>query len=178
VRGLIGLSIIVLDIGAGVTVWLKSPHHPAEAIAIAQEFVARLQVHDFARAYELTAKKQLVGMSLTEFEQNAQREFCTVTRVAGMAPFQSNGNRLRRRVYRLEVEMPELDGAIGLRFSSHPPAQGPRQWEIYNFSKPRRLNVATPLKAVDRPSRPRRAIRCRTPAWMAGSWLRRAVWHL
>jgi hypothetical protein len=135
VRSLIGLAIIVLGIGAAVTVWLKSAHHPSEAIALAQEFVARLQAHDFARAYELTAKNQLVGRSANEFEQIAQRQFCTVTGVAGTAPFQSNGNRLRRRVYGLEVEMPELqvefDGRclfqVTLRHKSH------RQWEIYNF---------------------------------------------
>ena len=135
IRSLAGLLIILLGIGAGATVWLKSAHYPSEAIALAQEFVARLRAHEFARAYELTAKNQLVGRDPNEFEQIAQHQFCPVTRLAGTTPFQSNGSRLRRRVYGLEVEMPELhvefDGGCLFQVTLRHKVRG--QWEIYNF---------------------------------------------
>jgi hypothetical protein len=73
-------------------------------------------------------KKSTGGQNSAEFEQKAQREFCTVARVAGTAPFQSNGNRLRRRVYGLEVGMPELhvDFDGGCLFQR-------KQWEFTLF---------------------------------------------
>jgi hypothetical protein len=70
-----------------------------------------LWAHNFSRAYEQTAKNQLVGRNSNEFEQIAKRQFC-VTRLAGMAPFQFNGNRLRRRMYGLEVETPQLQRRV------------------------------------------------------------------
>jgi hypothetical protein len=72
--------------------WLKAEHRPDEAIAVAQAFVDQL---------------------------NARGEGCRVDRLVGIAPFQTNGNRLRRWVSGRGVEVPELqmefDGACPLR---------------------------------------------------------------
>ncbi|WP_457337513.1 hypothetical protein [Rhizobacter sp. P5_C2] len=72
--------------------WLKAEHRPVEAIAVAQAFVDQL---------------------------NARGEGCRVDRLVGIAPFQTNGNRLRRWVSGRGVEVPELqmefDGACPLR---------------------------------------------------------------
>ena len=72
--------------------WLKAEHKPAEAIAVAQNFVDQL---------------------------NARGEGCRIDRLIGIAPFQTNGNRLRRWVSGRGVDEPELqmefDGACPLR---------------------------------------------------------------
>jgi len=72
--------------------WLKAEHKPAEAIAVAQNFVDQL---------------------------NARGEGCRIDRLVGISPLQTNGNRLRRWVSGRGVDEPELqmefDGACPLR---------------------------------------------------------------
>jgi hypothetical protein len=82
----------IMGLAAAGFVWMKAEHRPAEAIAVAQAFVDQL---------------------------NVRGEGCRVDRLVGIAPFQTNGNRLRRWVSGRGVDEPELqmefDGACPLR---------------------------------------------------------------
>jgi hypothetical protein len=87
----VAMLSIAVTAAAGFA-WLKAEHRPAEAIAVAQNFVDQL---------------------------NARGEACRVDRLVGIAPIQTNGNRLRRWVSGRRVEEPQLqmefDGACPLR---------------------------------------------------------------
>lgn len=103
------LVLALVVVGVAAMIWLKSEHEPNAAIRVAQAFVEHLHAGEFAQAYELTVKNNgYVGTTAAEFERIARRQFCGVQRLVSTFPFQSNGNRLRRRLAGTEVEMPEV----------------------------------------------------------------------
>ena len=94
---------------AGGAWWLRSEHVPEEAKGVAQQFLRLLAANQFGEAHELTVEGGAIGRTPAELEAMARRELCRVDRVASTFPFQSNGNRLRRRFSGVEVEMPRVE---------------------------------------------------------------------
>ena len=96
--------------------WARSQHNPTAAIRVASNFVNSLHRGDLESAYELTVRTGDVGSSFKEFSAIADREWfghiramnISDIRTRAIFPFQSNGNRLRRRLSGRFVEMPVL----------------------------------------------------------------------
>jgi len=126
---------LLLLIGCGV-IWLKAEHEPMAARQVAEEFLVKLQAGDFRGAHELTLKNTLVGKTAQDLARVSQRQLCKVTRLASTSPFQSNGNRMRRRALGMEVEMPEVrvefEGACLLGVTVRHTASG--SWKVFNFA--------------------------------------------
>ena len=138
-RGAIVVALVFILAVIASAIGLKAEHAPRAAINVAQEFLDRLQAKEFAQAHELTVKNNgYVGATPAELERITQRQLCKVTRVAGTSPFQSHGNRLRRRLAGAQVEMPEVrvefaEGACLLGVTVR--YIGAEQWKVYYFAR-------------------------------------------
>lgn len=88
--------------------WARSAHTPADAIEVAQDFLRKLEAQQFSQAFELTVKQGYVGQTPEELRDIAKRELCRIDGLAYTAPFQSNGNRIRRLIAGREVDMPQV----------------------------------------------------------------------
>ncbi len=72
------------------------------------EFLRLLKARELDKAYELTTKAGLVGADAAAFQKKVAGECLEGRGVSYMFPPQTNGNRLRRWIYRRDVEMPEV----------------------------------------------------------------------
>ena len=104
------IAMLILTMSLLASFWLKSAHKPAQAIQTAQEFLGHLQAKAFNNAYALTMRSNLVGKTALELELITKQQLCSEKPLlfAWTAPFQSNGNRLRRLLSGREVEMSEV----------------------------------------------------------------------
>ena len=133
------LWVLIVLVACGITGWwLRAQHTHTEAIDTATRFVAAVRAGRHDQAFDLTLKaKGLAGRTLAEFEQR------TVRQVMGGAPmvihetspFQSNGNRLRRWLTGVEIEMPEITvhmdlGALPVKVALRRDADG--HWRVFN----------------------------------------------
>lgn len=91
-----------------LAVWLKSEYTPSGAVQVSEAFIQKLEAKQFEQAFELTVKQGYVGRTPNELRDISGRELCKIDRRASTFPFQSNGNRLRRLVTGMEVEMPQV----------------------------------------------------------------------
>ena len=115
--------------------WLKLPNDLAEPSQVATDFLNLLKRGEFDRAHEMTLKNSYVGTTPKELKAVSARQLCTIVRIARTFPFQTNGNRLRRWVLGLDVEMSEVyidfEGQCLLGVSLHRNSHG--QWKVFNF---------------------------------------------
>jgi hypothetical protein len=113
------LSKRVLGTAAGVSVlacaivggwWLKAGYVPSQPIRVAQAFVADMEAGQFAQAYELTMKNTYTGRTVSELADIYRLNRChsQAEQVLWTFPFQSNGNRLRRKLTGRAVDMPKI----------------------------------------------------------------------
>jgi hypothetical protein len=93
----------------GAWAWLRSQYVAQEQIELAERFVELLRSQRLAEAYELTMKTRMELPTKEDFAEFAPRQICGAFKLVEVFPFQSNGNRLRRRITGREVEIPELD---------------------------------------------------------------------
>jgi hypothetical protein len=93
----------------GAWAWLRKQYEAKEQIELAERFVELLRSQRLAEAYELTMKSRMELPTTEKFAEFAPRQLCGKFKLVEVFPFQSNGNRLRRRITGREVEMPELD---------------------------------------------------------------------
>jgi hypothetical protein len=125
-------------LGGGFFLWAKSEHRQEEQRQLAQEFLRLLQTNQFVRAHELTTRNGPVGRTAAELELISNRELCAIERLAYTYPFQSNGNRLRRWVSGVEIEMPQVHvefvGAACLIGVTVVRTED-KQWRVSKFSK-------------------------------------------
>jgi hypothetical protein len=98
----------IVGLAAAGFAWLKAEHRPTEAISVAQSFVDQM---------------------------NARGEGCRIDRLVGIAPFQTNGNRLRRWVSGRGIDEPELqiefDGACPLRITLR--LSSTQGWQVVGY---------------------------------------------
>src|SRR6187402_112317 len=98
----------IVGLAAAGFAWLKAEHRPTEAISVAQSFVDQM---------------------------NARGEGCRIDRLVGIAPFQTNGNRLRRWVSGRGIDEPELqiefDGACPLRITLR--LSSTQGWQVVRY---------------------------------------------
>ncbi|GAB3252647.1 hypothetical protein [Chitinimonas naiadis] len=130
-------ATVALVAGLGAVVWLKSAHRPAEAIEVAESFLAHIEARQFPQAYALTLQRGPVGATLPAFEVTSLRETCGPVRLVSTSPYQSKGNRLRRGLSGATVEMPEVrvefEGACLLGVTvSHTEDYG---WRVAKFAR-------------------------------------------
>jgi hypothetical protein len=125
-------------LAGGTFFWAKSEHLQEEPRQLAQEFLRLLQANQFVRAHELTTRNGPVGRTAGELRLISKQELCATERLAYTFPFQSNGNRLRRWVSGVEIEMPQVHvefvGAACLFRVTVVHTQD-KQWRVSKFSK-------------------------------------------
>ena len=117
--------------------WLRSNAQQEVPVSVAEEFVRHLRTREFSEALALTTKSSFVGSTAAELERISERQLCgAALHPVGTYPPQTNANRLRRRLLRSEVEMPEVhvefEGGCLLRVTLRHP-QGAR-WQVYSFA--------------------------------------------
>lgn len=119
--------------------WLKSAYSFTQPSQIAEKFVALLQKGDFQLAHEMTLKNKQVGTSASELREISARQLCAkgakLERVS-ISPLQTNGNRIRRWLSGIEVEMPEIrvefeNASCLFNVSLHHEVNG--QWKVFSF---------------------------------------------
>ena len=136
---LILAACLLLALLAYTWFWLKSPYSFTQANQVAEKFIAHLQNGDSQLAYEMTFKNGLVGKTLPDFKKYASRQLCSVEKLERIwnAPLQTNGNRIRRQLRGVEVEMLEIEiefeNRIGCLFSVALRHTSNGQWKVYNF---------------------------------------------
>jgi len=100
--------------------WLRAPYPFTVQRQLATEYLQLLESGDYRRAGD---------MELGEIQP---RQFCTTKRLLRTSPSQTNGNRLRRWLRGVEVEMPvidvEFEGQCLLRVQLRRDASG--RWKI------------------------------------------------
>ena len=129
----LAFAVVLVAITAS---WLKSGHTQAEPIHVAQEFLQKLEAQQFPQAFELTVKQGYIGQTPTELQTISERELCKVERMVSTFPFQSNGNRLRRRLSGEEIEMPQVqvEFAGGCLLGVTVRRTRGNEWRVYRFA--------------------------------------------
>lgn len=92
----------------GATWWAKSEHVPVDARQVAQDFIRNLEAQRYSQAFEMTVRRGYVGQTSEELQAISSRKLCKTDQRVSTFPFQSNGNRLRRRLSGRKVDMPQV----------------------------------------------------------------------
>ena len=118
-----GLLVAVALLGLGF--WLYAPYPFTAQRELATQYLAALEKGDLPQAEAM------------ELKTLSPREFCKTDRLVSTSPLQTNGNRLRRRLRGVEVDMPALDvefeGGCLLRVTLRRNAAG--QWKVARLAR-------------------------------------------
>ena len=119
----------------GTWTWLKQQHRVDQQIQLAETFVLMLRTHRMTEAYELTLKTRMELPTKEDFAVFASRQVCGRFKMTEVFPFQSNGNRLRRRLLGQNVEMDELNiqyvGECAFRITLRKDTE--QNWKVFKF---------------------------------------------
>jgi hypothetical protein len=132
---LISLSILAFTLTLGFW-WSKQAYLYPDAVKVSRQFMQHLRNEDYAEAYMLTSKPNLMGGNLQEFTRYAQRE-CLDDKIFDYAsPPQTNGNRLRRWLKGRGLDQAKINldftGSCLLRVQMNQNAQ--QEWRVLTFA--------------------------------------------
>lgn len=119
-RYLLTAGVLVVFVAVPAWAWLSASYPFTVQRQLATEYLQLLENGDYRRADDM------------ELWEIRPRQFCTTKRLLYTSPPQTNGNRLRRWLRGVEVEMPEVDvefeGQCLLRVQLRRDASG--QWKV------------------------------------------------
>jgi hypothetical protein len=119
-RYLLSAGVLAVFAAVSAWAWLRAPYPFTLQRQLATEYLQLLENGDYRRAD---------AMELWEIRP---RQFCSAKRLLYTSPPQTNGNRLRRWLRGVEVEMPEVnvefEGQCLLRVQLRRDASG--QWKV------------------------------------------------
>jgi hypothetical protein len=93
--------------------WTKMQYRHAAELETAERFVKALRSNDYGQAFELTTKARTWGYDGEDFRTFVPRQMCGNFAMTEVFPFQTNGNRLRRRLSGQDPDMPEVNVQYG-----------------------------------------------------------------
>lgn len=131
------LLSLVLVLSIGTYYWLKQPYPFTHQKQMAQNFIQLILDNKLEAAYQMTMRTRFTGMNFEAFKKQIDKEIATssIYSVAYSWPEQTNGNRLRRYLRGVEVELPkvtiEFEGGSLLRVVLCYKTDG--QWSICRF---------------------------------------------
>ena len=133
---ILGMIAITLGTASALALyWLKLSYPALEQIRNADAFVQMLRSENYVAAYEATFKNRLIGTTLPDFERFARRQVCGNFYRTEIFPPQTNGNRVRRWLLGVEIDMPEVgvqyEGTCFFKITFRRTSDD--AWKVYNF---------------------------------------------